>query len=173
MGTLALRMSGDLGCIMDLSALENVGEKLQSIYLSSFDSSFEDIKNSAAYGLGRASVGSVSTFLPNILSALEKNHEKKKYLLLSSLREMIHCHRLGYGSDIGPIIGQITPHLKSFFSDDEEGVRTMVADCMGSLACLQPDDILPQLKDLISGESGNPLVYWTVATSVKLAISGG
>mmetsp|Transcript_6862 Transcript_6862/g.10442 ORF Transcript_6862/g.10442 Transcript_6862/m.10442 type:complete len:1374 (-) Transcript_6862:170-4291(-) len=171
--TLALRMSGDLGCIMNLSAMENVGEKLQSIYLSSFDSSLEDIKNSAAYGLGRASVGSISTFLPNILSALEKNNEKKKYLLLSALREMIHCHRLGYGSDIGPVVGQITPHLKFFFSDEEEGVRTMVADCMGSLACLQPDDILPQLKDLITQDTSNPLVCWTVATSVKFAISGG
>ncbi len=171
--TLALRMSGDLGCIMNLSAMENVGEKLQSIYLSSFDSSFEDIKNSAAYGLGRASVGSISTFLPNILSALEKNNEKKKYLLLSALREMLYCHKLGFGSNIGPAVGQITPHLQSYFADEEEGVRTIVADCMGLLACLETDEILPQLQDLITQDTTSPLVCWTVATSVKLAISSG
>lgn len=169
---LALRMSGDLGCIIDLSTMQNVGEKLPNIYLASFDSPFEDIKNSAAYGLGRASVGSVSTFVPKILSALEDN-EKMKYLLLSALREMIHCHRLGFGNDIAPIVGEIIPHLTSSFSDEEEGVRTMVADCMGSLACLQPDDILPQLQKIATENKSNELACWTIATSVKLAISAG
>lgn len=170
---LALRMAGDLGCIIDLNTIENIGEDLQRMYLAFFDSPFEEIKNSASYGLGRATVGSMSTFLPNILSALEENNEKKKYLLLSSLRGMIHCHRLGFGSDIGPIVGQITPHFIRYFSDEEEGVRTMVADCMGSLACLKPDEILLQLQDLIQNGQSNALTYWTIATSVKLAISGG
>ena len=170
---LALRMSGDLGCIIDLNSMENVGEKLQNIYIASFDSQFEEIKNSAAYGLGRASVGSISTFLPKILSALEQNNEMKKYLPLSALRELIYCHRLGFGSDITPIVGQVLPHLKHNFADKEEGIRTMVADCMGSLACLKPNDILPELQDLYKDNPSDALICWTVATSVKLAVSGG
>ena len=170
---LALRMSGDLGCIIDLNSMESVGTKVQNIYISSFDSQFEEIKNAAAYGLGRASVGSVSAFLPKILSSLEKNNEMKKYLPLSALRELIYCHRLGFGSDIAPIVGQVLPHLKHNFADKEEGVRTMVADCMGSLACLKPNDILPELQGLYKDNPSDALICWTVATSVKLAVSGG
>ncbi len=166
---LALRMSGDLGCIIDLNTIENVGQKLQAIYFNSLDSSFEDVKHSAAYSLGRACVGSIDTFLPSILSELQKNQDKKKLLLLSSLREMILCHTLGFGSDIGPILAQIIPCLKAYFTDKEEGVRTMVADCMGSLACLKPDDILPQLVTLMS-QSDDALVHWTTATAIKWTI---
>lgn len=169
---LALRMSGDLGCIIDLNTIENVGQKLQEIYFNSLDSSFEEVKNSAAYSLGRACVGSIDTFLPTILSELQKNQDKKKLLLLSALREMIVCHRLGFGTDIAPILAQIVTCLKTYFADKEEGVRTMVADCMGSLACLKPDDILPQLVHQMK-QSEDTLVHWTTATAIKLTISSG
>ena len=33
--------------------------------------------------------------------------------------------------------------------DEEEGIRTMVADCMGCLACLEPNVILPQVQSLV------------------------
>ncbi len=169
---LALRMSGDLGCIIDLNTIESVGEKLLNIYSTSFDSQFEDVKNAAAYGLGRASVGSLDLFLPNILSALEKTAEKKKYLLLSAVRELIHCYRLGYGKDISQIAVQILPHLKYHFASNEESIRAIVADCMGSLACLKPD-VLHELQELQTNNSNDALICSTVATSVKLAISGG
>jgi len=173
---LALRLSGDLGCVFDLSTMVGVTDRLQAVYIASLDSAFEDIKNAGAYGLGRACAGSVSTFLPRILFGLDENNEKekKKYLLLSALRELIICHRLGYGSDnMAPVIQEITPHLKRHFSDNEESIRTMVADCMGSLACVQPDDILPQLNEMVQDNTVDALKCWTIATSVKLAISGG
>ena len=170
---LALRMTGDLGCIVDLNDMENAGEKLLLIFANSFDSHFEDIKSAAAYGLGRASVGSINLFLPKILTALEAADDKKKYLLLSSIRELIHCHRLGYGSDIASIVEQILPHLKLQCSNVEEGVRTMVAECMGSLACLKPDEILSELQELQTQNSSDTHICWTVATSAKVAISNG
>ena len=183
---LALRTSGDLGRIFNLSTMNGVAESLQSIYLSFFDSKAEEIKNAAAYGLGRASVGALPTFLPKILSALEENDQKKQYLLLSSLRELIHCLHDASESDISPSIQEIFPHLTQHCSDTEEGVRTMVADCLGSLACLRPDDILPQLQSMATQHSGkevdadlpivenkDALVCWTLATSIKYAIAGG
>ena len=65
----------------------------------------------------------------------------------------------------------------------------MVAECLGSLACLQPAELLPKLDSLVGAHSNilapegtieegdevsekNSLVCWTVATSIKLAISG-
>lgn len=170
---LALRMLGDLGCVIDLNSIENVGEKLLSIYISSFESPVEDIKNAAAYGLGRGSVGSIALFLPKIFSALETSGDKEKYLLLSAIREFIHCHRLGFGSDISPVLEQILTRLKVFFSSENEGIRTKTADCMGSLLCLQPDVILRDLQNLLQHNRGDALMCWTIATSVKLAISGG
>jgi cullin-associated NEDD8-dissociated protein 1 len=178
---LALRMSGDLGCTVELSAIDVVREKLQFTYISYFDSHVEDVKNShvedvknsAAYGLGRASVGSIAEFLPNILNALEESSGKKKYLLLSAIREMICCYKLGFGNDISPIVEQILPHLKQNFGDKEEGVRTIIADCMGSLVCLKPDNILPELQNIHSQNATEPLVCWTIASTVKFAVSGG
>jgi len=186
---LALLISGDLGRLVNLSDMEGVASRLQTIYLASFDSPSEEVKHAAAYALGRSAVGSMQTFLPAILDALEQNNEKKQYLLLSALRELIHCHRLDGSGDIGPSVPLILPHLFTHSTDKEEGVRTMAAECLGSLTCLQPSEILPQLKDLASKHSGtkvsddaseeekdaakkDALACWTVATAVKFAIAG-
>eukprot|EP00979_Chaetoceros_neogracilis_P018000 scaffold10547_cov268-Chaetoceros_neogracile.AAC.9 len=171
---LALRVAGDLGRRLSLGAMPGVAERLQNVYMIMFDSDFEDIKNSAAYGLGRASVCSKKEFLPKILASLEENDQKKQYLLLSGLRELIYCHQQGFGGDIAPSIQHILPHLNNHFADKEEGVRTMVADCMGCLACLEPAVILPQLQKLILDNAGgkDPTICTTVLTSVKYAIAG-
>jgi len=171
---LALRVTGDLGRIVSLGSMPGVTVRLQKIYMFFFESEFEDIKNAAAYGLGRSCVGSKAAFLPNILSALEENDQKKQYLLLAALRELIFCHQQGFGGDIAPSIQQILPHLNNHLADKEEGVRTMVADCLGCLACLEPDVIFPQLQTLVleNGGGREPTTCATVATSMKYAIAG-
>jgi len=170
---LLLRVAGDLGRLVDLSKMPGVTERLQTIYMVSFDSPYEDVKNASAYGLGRSSVGAISAFLPMILSALEQNDQRKQYLLLTSLRELLYCHQQGYGSDIGPSVDQILPHLQRHLTDEEEGVRTMVAECLGCLTCLQPSTMLPQLQTLVEENMNNkmPVVCCTIATSMKYAIA--
>jgi len=180
---LSLLTSGEIGQRVDLSSVStSVGTDLQTIYLSSFDSSNEEIKAAAAYALGHAAVGSMSNFLPAILSALENSTQKKQYLLLSAMKEVIKCHESS-GKDLSESIPMVLPHLVGHLSAKEEGVRTMVAECMGSLSCLQPREILPKLQELTSEHGGkavveeeeeaseDALVCWTVATSVKFAIS--
>ena len=183
---LALRVSGDLGCSVDLSKLDGVAERLQKIYVSYFNSESEHVKHAAAYGLGRASVGAMSKFLPLLLQSLEKESQKKQFLLLSALRELIHCHHQSK-IDMSSSIHQILPHLVFHCANKEEGVRIMVAECIGSLICLQPDVTLPQLKRLVAenvvklrssegeltqGDNKAASICWTVATSVKFAIAG-
>lgn len=186
---LSLLITGDLGRIMDLSSL-GACDRLKAVYLSYFDSSSEDLKQAAAYALGNASVGSQATFLPAIVGKLDEDNKKQQYLSLSALREFIQCSfRQAGGQGISASLPVIVPPLERHCSDDEEGVRTMVAECMGSLTSLQPGIMLPKLLELqtthfaINAPKGtileedavsqkNSLVCWTVATSIKLAIAG-
>lgn len=186
---LALRTSGDLGQLVDLNEINGATMRLQKIYLHSFQSSSEEVKHAAAYALGRATVGSMEFFLPAILSALEEASQKKQYLLLSALRELIHCHQINGDTEITSSIPLILPHLVTHCGDEEEGVRTMVAECLGCLVCLEPDIVLPSLQELVSNNFNkvkgveditdgddspqkNSLICWTIANSVKFAIAG-
>mmetsp|Transcript_30518 Transcript_30518/g.46814 ORF Transcript_30518/g.46814 Transcript_30518/m.46814 type:complete len:1387 (+) Transcript_30518:134-4294(+) len=185
---LSLLVSGDLGRVVDLSSMPGVADRLLSIYINSFDSGSEEAKHAAAYALGHASYGAKSVFLSALLDALEKSSQKKQYLLLSALRDFIQCHQKSGSEDISSTLPVIVPHLVTHSGDTEEGVRTMVAECMGSLTCLQPAPMLQKLQELVSAHSSisseggrvaedsdskkNVLVCWTVATSIKLAIAG-
>jgi len=170
---LNLLVSGDLGRKVDLSSMPGVADSLQQIYDQAFGSSNEDIKHAAALALGRASVGAIDAFLPGILTALEKSSGKKQYLLLSSLREFIHCYREMEGGDLSSSVPLILPHLEKNCGNDEEGVRSMVAECLGSLACLEPKMILPVLQELATRETPKKVVVrWTVGSAVKFAIGG-
>jgi len=176
---------------VDLSTLsDGVAERLQKIYVEYFLSSSEDLKHAAAYALGRASVGSQAVFLPVIVNTLDENNQKKQYLLLSALREYIKCSFSQSGGEgVASSLPVILPHLELHCKDKEEGVRTMVAECFGSLTCMQPETMMKKLQELqgshseINAPGGavaaddtkskeNALVCWTVATSLKLAISG-
>jgi cullin-associated NEDD8-dissociated protein 1 len=186
---LALLITGDLGRMMDLAANHAVAERLKTIYLSYFDSSSDDLKQAAAYALGNASVGSQSTFLPAIVDKLDGDNKKMQYLLLSALREFIQCScRQKEGCDITASIVTIIAPLERHCSDEEEGVRTMVAECIGSLTSLYPEVMLPKLVSIVNGHLAidapngvmadndvaskkNSLVCWTIATSIKLALA--
>lgn len=191
---LSLLITGDLGRTSDLS-FDGSSDRLKNIYMSMFESSSEDLKHAAAYALGNAAVGSPATFIPAIIAMLEgDNNKTQQYLLLSALREFIKCSAREFNKSSGfeslstslkDLVGPLEKHC----ADEEEGVRTMVAECFGSLACLEPKIILPKLKELQMAHSeiiapegtvadgdekskSNALVCWTVATSVKLAVAG-
>ncbi|KAL3806814.1 hypothetical protein ACHAXA_010760, partial [Cyclostephanos tholiformis] len=170
---LNLLVSGDFGTKVDFSSMPGMAESIQQLYNLSFDSSNEDIKHAAALALGRASVGAVDVFLPGILSDLEESSGKKQYLLLSSLRECIHCFREKGGGGLSSSIPEILPHLEKNCENDEEGVRLMVAECLGSLACLEPKTILPVLQQLVTKDTPKKAtVRWSAGSAVKFAIGG-
>eukprot|EP00540_Astrosyne_radiata_P022909 CAMPEP_0116858918 /NCGR_PEP_ID=MMETSP0418-20121206/21468_1 /TAXON_ID=1158023 /ORGANISM="Astrosyne radiata, Strain 13vi08-1A" /LENGTH=536 /DNA_ID=CAMNT_0004492951 /DNA_START=238 /DNA_END=1848 /DNA_ORIENTATION=- len=186
---LSLLVSGDLGRVFDYNTLDDVAARMQAIYLSSFNLEAEEIKHAASYALGRASIGSPAVFLQAIVSALDSGDAKKQYLLLSSLREFIRCHQKMDGqTGMADSIPVILPQLLDHCSDADEGARSMVAECMGSLTCVQPTVILAKLQELVSQHSTikapdghvadsdeeskkNSLVCWTVATSIKHAVA--
>lgn len=170
---LNLLVSGNFGRKVDFSQVRGVTDSMQKVYFKSFDSPNEDIKHAAALALGRASVGAIDPFLPALLSALEGSSGKKQYLLFSSLREFIHCYRQTEGSDLSSSVPMLLPPLEANCGNDEEGVRAMVAECFGALACLEPKAVLPVLQKLATDASEARVhIHWTVGNAVKFAIGG-
>jgi cullin-associated NEDD8-dissociated protein 1 len=186
---LNLLVSGDLGRVVDYSTMDGVAERIQAIYLGAFDSPSEEIKHAASYALGRAAIGSQSVLLPSMVMTLENSNQKKQYLLLSAIREFIQCQLKTNREGLAACIPMILPNLLNHTSDTEEGSRTMVAECLGSLTCVAPTEMLKKLQELVTEHSAiaaegghitegddaskkNALVCWTAVSSVKHAIAG-
>lgn len=51
---------------------------------------------------------------------------------------------------------QVLPHLFQHCTSDEEGVRNMVAECLGALTTMHPQRLVPELLKL-PGDKPNPL----------------
>lgn len=141
---LALLTVGELGQHKDLTSIAG---DLQGIIFQSFSSTAEETKTAAAYALGSIAVGNMPAYLPPILSALaaDKNH----YLLLSALKEIIVLHAAKreltatFGSQF---LEQVLPPLFEHCQSPEEGVRNMVAECLGALVTMHPESLVERLK---------------------------
>lgn len=189
---LALLITGDLGRMLDLSTLDQGSSalRLKDTYMNYFESSIDELTHAAAYSLGNASVGAPGLFLHEIVRKIEDGNKKQQYLVLSALREFIKCgYKLSQAEKLSSTVPLILPPLEKHSGDEEEGVRTMVAECLGSLACLQPNEIFTKLELLLEGHWSisspggfvadgddasrlNARVCSTVAAAVKLAIAG-
>ncbi|CBN79044.1 conserved unknown protein [Ectocarpus siliculosus] len=163
---LALLVIGELGRQSDLSRVKN----LQGIILGRFEGENEERKTGAGYSLGHVAFGNMPMYLPGILDAFERS-VKHQYLLLSSLKEVIVCHANTPGLEFGPYVDQVLPHLFQHCTSDEEGVRNMVAECLGVLTSMHPQRLVPELLKL-PGDKPNPLTLWTLATSLKYCMAG-
>lgn len=185
---LAILMTGDIGRSIDISQIDGSAKNLKEIYGGYFLSTSEDLKSGVAYALGNASVGSPSTFLPLIVSQLGDESKSLQFLLLSALREFIQCNAKG-GTDMTIHMKTMLQPLEDLCSEKEEGVRSLVAECLGSLSVAHPDVLLAKLaalykthsiitvttgsvseEDLASVRNAN--ICCTIATAVKHAISG-
>ena len=176
---LALLTSGELGQRVNLSQLPDISEKLRKICLECFESSSEEIKQAAAFAMGRSAVGSMDDFLPPILSSLESAVKQKRYLLLTVMKELIVCHQIN-AIDMTSSIPKILPQLVEHTTDKEDGIRAMVSECLGSLVCIKPEVILPELCAQIENKNKSfspeeakqyALMAWTVASAIKVAIA--
>ena len=178
---LALLVTGDVGRRIDLASFsDDVAERLRRVYVGYLDSKSDEWTHAAAYALGNASVCSPGVFLQEIVASI--GAKEQPYLSLSALREFIKC------GTTGEVLESILPPLEQHCGDEEEGVRTIVAECLGSLACQQ--NIFAKLETILKEHAGgitapggyiseddtasakNSRVCWTVATSIKLAIAG-
>ncbi|KAM9980951.1 hypothetical protein ACTFIY_003242 [Dictyostelium cf. discoideum] len=162
---LSLSCLGEIGRRIDIHENEN----LQDSVYKTFEANNEEIKQVAALCLGDIAVCSLQTYLPFILEQI-KNQPKKQYLLLHTLRETIV--KLSHTDEgiktIHPFLQSILPLLFDNCVNEEEGTRNIVAECLGKLSMIEPNEIIPKLVEKI--KSPSPLERSTIVTSIKFSI---
>nr|XP_009762524.1 PREDICTED: cullin-associated NEDD8-dissociated protein 1 [Nicotiana sylvestris]XP_009762525.1 PREDICTED: cullin-associated NEDD8-dissociated protein 1 [Nicotiana sylvestris] len=160
---LALLCLGEIGRRKDLSSHAHI----ENIVIESFQSPFEEIKSAASYALGNIAVGNLPKYLPFILDKID-NQQKKQYLLLHSLKEVIVRQSVDNAEFQDSSVDKILNLLFNHCESDEEGVRNVVAECLGKIALIEPGKLVPALKERIS----NPAAFTraTVVIAVKYSI---
>ncbi|CAG9132398.1 unnamed protein product [Plutella xylostella] len=123
-----------------------------------------------SYALGSVAVGNLPELLPFILSEIDAR-PRRQYLLLHSLREIISCESCSPAgvAALRPFIPQIWVQLAKHCQCQEEGSRNVVAECLGKLCLLEPEELLPHLQEFL--RSPEPLTRTTAVTAVKFTIS--
>jgi cullin-associated NEDD8-dissociated protein 1 len=163
---LALLCLGEIGRRVNLSAYES----LQSTVVAVFDTSDEtSLPSAAAFALGNIAVGNLSKFLPFILQDIEQ-HASRQYLLLHSLKEIISRQSESEAKvkALHEHLNTILPLLFKYAESPEESTRNVVAECLGKLALINPNELVPKLCDL--SQSPSVLVRSTIITSLKFTI---
>ncbi|XAR49295.1 hypothetical protein NMG60_11032451 [Bertholletia excelsa] len=160
---LALLCLGEIGRRKDLSSHAHI----ENIVIESFQSPFEEIKSAASYALGNIAVGNLSKYLPFILDQID-NQQKKQYLLLHSLKEVIVRQSVDKAEFQDSSVEKILNLLFNHCESEEEGVRNVVAECLGKISLIEPAKLVPALKE----RTMSPAAFTraTVVIAVKYSI---
>jgi len=162
--TFALLAVAEMGRHVDLSGVEG----LRQVILTSFGSHSEEVKQATSYALGSVACGNLAEFLPFVLNEIETQH-KRQYLLLHSLKEIISCSsaRESLQQYEEGIWNNLFRHCES----PEEGTRNVVAECLGKLTLIQPQALLPRLRQALLAPQASPLMRTTIVTAIKFTIT--
>ncbi|KAL8162625.1 hypothetical protein V2J09_014114, partial [Rumex salicifolius] len=160
---LALLCLGEMGRRKDLSAHAHI----ETIVIESFQSPFEEIKSAASYALGNIAVGNLSKYLPFILDQID-NQQKKQYLLLHSLKEVIVRQSVDKSEFQNSSVDKILNLLFNHCESDEEGVRNVVAECLGKIALIEPAKLVPALKTRTTSPAA--FTRATVVIAIKFSL---
>ncbi|VDN94136.1 unnamed protein product [Brugia pahangi] len=159
---------GELGCTCPRT-FDKFSPKPEELLVNAFNTTSEEMKTAASYALGRLALGNLEKYLPFLLEQIN-SQPKRQYLLLHALKEVI-------GSESGdsraieifrPRIEQIWPVLITHATAIEEGTRNVVAECLGKLCLVHPEQLLQRLKKCVL--SPNPFMRATAVTAVKFLI---
>lgn len=160
---VALYSLGEFGRQISLKGYTDVKETI----LLNFSADGEEVKAAAAYALGSICVGNMEEYLETIMRKLE--HGDNSYLLLSSLREVISDHAAAPQHGFTVYVDRVLPVLKKLSEREEEGVRNMVAECLGKLSITNGEKLIPVVTELC--ESASVGSRWTGVTSLKYALT--
>jgi cullin-associated NEDD8-dissociated protein 1 len=165
---LALLCIGEVGQSRDLSAAG-----VKEAVLALFQSHSEAVKLAASFALGRMAVGNMDTFLPIILQqqqAAGQQQTQTQYLLLSALREVITVFA-NRRTNFAPFLAQVQDLLRrQCLTPQEEGVRGIVAECLGVLTSILPQHLLPLLLELASSTSASASATASGADNAEQAV---
>ncbi|XP_059481550.1 cullin-associated NEDD8-dissociated protein 1 isoform X2 [Neocloeon triangulifer] len=157
---------GEIGRHKDLSGIPQVSEAL----LSAFSSVTEEVKSVAAYSLGSVASGNLNHYLGTIMNEM-KAKPRKEYLLLHSLKEMISYQASTAAGRLAlqPHVPTIWQYLYEYRECAEEGTRNVVAECLGKLTLIDPDTLMPHLRESLASESAH--MRTIAVTAIKFTIS--
>lgn len=155
----ALFCLGELGKAVDLSAVAGV----EAALLGALDAPGEELKSAASVALGGVATGGRGEFLPMILSHVANESHKHRYSLFLSLREVIR----GGGVDDPEDASRTLEILFANAGSEEEGVRNVVAECLGLLAVGDASSLAPRLAEKVS--SGDARTRATSVLAMKYA----
>lgn len=159
-----------LFCLGEIGKLKDVGlfSASEPMILKCFGSPMEEVKSAASFALGCMVAGNAHKYLPELIAQIESS-PKQEYLLLHALKEVIVT--LCAGSEckiLGEDCERIFQILLKHAQNEEEGIRNVVAECLGKLVLMASEDIVMQLQRAASSE--NPNVRATVATSIRFTL---
>jgi len=156
----ALLCVGEIGRLTDVTA----NEELEAILFSAFESYGDEVKGAAALTLGRVAAGNREKYLPIIVSKLADEAAVHQYSLLQSLREVIVVGNLSEQTT-----GEVLAILYRTASAEEEGVRNVVAECLGRLAATNPSKLVQEIHNRFS-TSASALEKATLISAIKFVV---
>ncbi|KIR37274.1 tip120-family protein [Cryptococcus deuterogattii MMRL2647] len=164
---LALLCIGEIGRIVDLSTKTDLFE----IILSFFKHDSEEVRSAAAFAAGNLAVGAPAVYVPAIITKISSaKDESERLLLLHAIKEVI-LH--SPSSELESLADTLWAPLFSATdatsaskanSTGDDGIRNVIAACIGKLTTTVPAKFLPQLQHLLHSSPSNRA---TVAAAVR------
>lgn len=164
---VSLLAIGELGKSgQDLSSSD---AQLEAKVFAAFSCESESVKWAASFALGNIAVGNMDKYVPSLIAMINA-HADRQYLLLNSLKEIIthYSSTRELATLLLPFSTSITPLLLKHGSSNDEGVRAMIAECLGKFAVIDVA-IFGEIEKLLSSADVNTRA--TMATSIKYGLN--
>ncbi|KRZ60740.1 Cullin-associated Nedd8-dissociated protein 1 [Trichinella nativa] len=163
----ALLTLGEIGALCSI-ALNDLN--VEGIVMNAFENPDERVKEAASQALGRVGTGNLARYLPFIVQQIQQA-TKQQYLFMLSLLEIInHFVSAKSPEPLQQYVEFIWKVLLNHAECNEEGVRNVIAECLGKLCLLQPANLLPQLRSNLNN-STNTNVRNTLTSSIKYTLT--
>lgn len=164
---VSLLAIGELGKAgRDLSSAD---KNLEGKIFNTFNCESESVKWAASFALGNIAVGNMKKYVPSLIEMINK-YTDRQYLLLNSLKEIIthYSSTQDLAKLLLPFSSTITPLLLQNAASNDEGVRAMIAECLGKFAVIDAK-IFSEIEKLLAAKDANTRA--TMATAIKYGLN--
>eukprot|EP00462_Mataza_sp_D1_P022295 CAMPEP_0175136666 /NCGR_PEP_ID=MMETSP0087-20121206/9404_1 /TAXON_ID=136419 /ORGANISM="Unknown Unknown, Strain D1" /LENGTH=1304 /DNA_ID=CAMNT_0016419451 /DNA_START=35 /DNA_END=3949 /DNA_ORIENTATION=- len=148
-----LLVLGELGLAWP-AVVTDKAEQLEASIFAAFGSSSSGLQAAASLAYGNMAVGNLAKYMPELCKALgtsppsssssssSSSAGKQTFLLLTSLKQAVNAHvstqeGLPLPSSFAPFVPTVAPLLFALAPADDDGVRMLVAECLGAVAAVE------------------------------------